>query len=445
MKFMKIAVLFLLLSFLSCAGSPEPSTSTFEPPPDPGLDMYRNAFFTPDWRLIPQNQISWETAVHIPSVGISYDPQGRIIEAAGFWRGRRSDNVPVAGFTSHLKFSYDEDYESISFHYSDGSSFSLQGICSYRIQRQPETSSSILEFLEEDQQQISLYGVVWSIHFSPDSGGWFNRMMCDSTGIPIVSTEMAHNRYWFDANGNVTAIEAMNINGSRLPLQEGVFRIEMSCDPQGNITERVRFDENGFPVSDPSNPGWQLYDIAEDGLTLGYKVLDSNGEPTTDFTGIHRGEFEYDEYGRMTSSMSYDLAGSRHVTNGIWAHTIEYNDPDLAVISRRIDASGVPVELMGISETVSGFDSLGNLVSISYYNNAGEPARDDLNVHSYRFLFGEHCQMLEKQVWETSGEPGISSGGYHIERYTYSNDGSLSGIEHFDEHGEPQESSVTHL
>ncbi len=100
---------------------------------------------------------------------------------------------------------------------------------------------------------------------------------------------------------------------------------------------------------------------------------------------------------------------------------------------------------MGISETVSGFDLLENLVSISYYNNSGEPARDDLNVHSYRFLFGEHCQMLEKQVWEPSGEPGISSGGYHIERYTYSNNGSLSGIEHFDEHSEPQESSVIHL
>jgi YD repeat-containing protein len=441
-SFMKTSLflfsLFLLLS--ACGSEPsEVSTPEYTAPPDPGLAMYRTAMFSADWRLQPMNQISWDTALHIPAVAVSRDAEGRIIEASGFWRGRRSDNVLVADYPPLLRFAYEGNTETVSFHYADGSPFPIQGAFAYRVTRTPESGTTVLEFTGEDRQMISIDQGIRSIRFVTDSvdGEWITRMLCDSAGTPVSLPGVMQTRYLLDSSGNVLAIEGTDNQGNRVPIMEGIFRLEMSCDSSGNIIERKKLDENGISVLNPDSPGWQTYEVSESGLVQSSMVLDSTGEPSVDNDGSHRTEFSYDEFGRIISRRSYDPAGEPLVTSGAWDTVTEFDDLYLQSTQRRFAPGGELVEIDGIATTLTQYDSLGNITDISVFNAAGEPARDNQGVHSCHFVYGEHSRRLEMQIWEPSGEPGVSTRGYHIERYIYDEEGNLTATELFDAEGRP--------
>ena len=442
-SFLMKTSLFLLSMFIllsSCgAGSTDVSSPEYTAPQDPGLSMYRTAMFTADWRLQPTNQISWDTALHIPSVAVDRDGEGRITEASGFWRGRRSDNVFVADYPPLLRFSYEGNTETVSFHYSDGSPFPIQGAFAYRLTRTPEDGITILEFTDENRQIISIDQGVSSIRFEPDSvdGEWITRILCDSSGAPVSMPGVFQTRYLLDSSGNVLAIEGTDNQGNRLPIIEGIFRLEMSYDSAGNIIERKKLDENGIPVDDPANPGWQIYSVSEYGLTIGSAVFDSAGEPSVGNNGAHRNEITYDEFGRVISRRSYDVADQPLITGGAWETVTEYDDAYLESTLTRFAPGGELVEIDGIAATITRYDSLGNTTEVSFFDAAGEPARDNQGVHSRRFVYDEHARMLENQIWEPSGEPGESAGGLHSERYIYGAEGELTGTERFDAEGRP--------
>lgn len=426
----------------SCGSGPggdtvETSRSRFVPPADPGVEMYRSARFTPDWRLRPMNPVDWETAIGIPAVGVTRDEEGRVTEAAGFWRGRRSDIVPVAEHPPLLRFSYGGDLTTITFHYADGHPFSMQGIRGYTVTRDPASETSVLAFLGEELEPVPMDEGIWSISFEPDSGNWYSRVLRDSSGEPARGPEVFTNRYLMNDDGHPVALEMRDQYGDLVPLRGNVFRYEMSYDGNGNIIESRRLDLQGVPVVDPAYPGWQTYEVSDEGLTLGYTLLGPGGEPVENSQGVHSAVFTYDRYGRILEMKSFDLEGEPAAPGGVWNTRREYDDTLLRTSVTKIDPLGEPVEVTGVARTVMFHDSLGNVTEISYWDSAGEPARDPLGVHRYTYTYGDHARRAELRIWEPGGEPGTSSHGYHVERFIYDANGNLVATEQLDPDGEP--------
>ncbi|MBD3278243.1 MAG: hypothetical protein GF388_08085 [Candidatus Aegiribacteria sp.] len=437
-------VIIAMVLFAACGAGAESdaeaaSAGEFSPPANPGLDTYRMAIFTPDWRLVPLQPVDWETALKIPSVGLAYDDQGHITEAAGLWRGRRSDNVLVAEHPPLLRFSYSEGSETITFHYADGTPFSMQGVYGYSIIRDEVNGTPLLSFLGEDMEAVPSGGVIWGIKLRPDGEGWFDSVQMDSAGAELLGPDVVHNRYLLNDEGRVAAIEMLNSAGERLPMGQDIYRIEISYDTNGNIVERKRLDENGTPVENSEVPGWQTYQISEEGLTLGFEVLDPDGNPAEDSFGNQRGEFIYDQYGRLLENRSYDAEGEPVVVGGIYFTRIEYNDAELSKTVTKYGPDEQPVELSGIASTVMHSDSVGNVIDISYWDAEGEPARDPIGVHRYTYSFDEHSRRVSLEIWEPEGEPGVSSQGHHSEEFVYDENGVFQYTRRYDLEGQPLE------
>jgi len=439
---MSIAGVLVLMT--ACGSGAGTGTETagaegYVPPDDPGLDTYRMAIFTPDWRLLPLQPVDWETALRIPCIGLEYDDQGRILQASGLWRGRASNNVLVADFAPLLRFDYFEDHETITFRYSDGTPFPVQGVCGYRVIRDEENGTTQLSFLGEDLEPVSSNSGRWGIMLRPDDDGWLISVELDSAGTELHGPDFSYNRYRLNDSGRVTDIEMLNSAGDRLPMGMDIYRVELSYDDGGNIIERRKLDENGVPVENPDIPGWQTYDISEDGLTLGFQMLDPEGNPYEDAFGIIRGEFIYDQYGRLLETRSYDLEGEPIVIGEICFTRNEFDDPELMTRVTTCGSDGEPVELAGIASTVMHSDSVGNVVDLSYWDAEGEPARDPIGVHRYTYSFYEYSRRLKLTIWEPSGEPGISSQGHHSEEFIYDENGDFQSTRRFDLEGQPVE------
>jgi|GEM_PF-2979043 len=441
MKYVIPVFLMMLLSAACGSGSgngAETTASTVAAPPeDTGLDTYRMAMFTPDWRLLPLQGVDRGTALRIPSIGLAYDEEGRVTEAAGLWKGRRSDNVLVAETAPLLMFSHGDGEEWITFHHADGSPLPMQGVYGYGISRSAESAEATMRFLGEDMETIPMDGEVWSILFRPEGDGWHSRVLCDSAGLELHGPGSMSNRYLLSEDGRVTAIEVVGEGGERVPLSEGVYRLEMSYDNDGNILERRRLDENGIPVEDQDYPGWQTYEISDEGMTVGFRILDPDGGPAEDGYGKHRGEFIYDDYGRIVETRTYDAGGNPVTVGGVWSTRREYDDAAMRTTVTKLGTDGEPVEISGVATTVMLNDPVGNVTDISYWDAAGEPATDPIGVHRYTYSYDEHSRRIELRIWEPSGEPGTSSQGHHSEEFVYGDNGDIQYTRRYDMQGQP--------
>lgn len=406
----------------------------YSTPADPGLSMYRSSQMSPDWRMQVLNPVDWNTATYIPAVGIVLDDEGRIIEAAGFWRGRRTDVVYAADKAPMLRWSYSGNVETMTMHYADGTPFPRGDVYGYRITRYSDSSE--IEFLDADGSPVDVFGV-FSLSFAPDGDGWYLLTMHDSEGIAFSGSDYPVERIRLDENGYVTGNQNLDAHGNSIEIRHGVYEMETVYNANGNVIERKKLDAAGNVLDNPAYPGWKVYERSEDGLSLGYMILDSRGNPAENYAGLHRTGFTYDPYGRLLSARGWDVEGDPLLTNGAWESTIEYDGEFLVERKTSRDTQGNPVEIQGIAETVMFFDYLGNKTEEFFLNSSGQPAEDSEGVYMYRTAFGEHCIPLERTVWEPDGSPGVSSTGYHTQCYIYNETGVFTGIEELDLNGDP--------
>ncbi|MCD4707240.1 MAG: hypothetical protein K8S62_05830 [Candidatus Sabulitectum sp.] len=443
MKYSLETAWLFLFAVLSCgSNSPEAQenfSSTFIPPDDPGLSTYRTAQFSVDWQLTARDQVDWDTALHIPAIAVTTDENSRITETAGLWRGRPSDNVNVAGLAPLIRISYLDNTETITFHRADGEPHETNRFFGYRITRSEAGNSTVLEYLDEYGNTMVLQSGVARLQVENEGEGWYIRTQYDveNTPAPISpQSPIFRIRYLLDSQQNQLATENTNNSGESLPLYGEVYRIERSFNADGHLTEMKKLDENGEVVEDPNNPGWQIYQRSPTGLTTGFRMLGSNGEPFTDSYGTYSSEFEYDHYGRMTFMAWFDINGNPSAIGGVWANVTEFNDRHLITTASTLGSDSELMDVLGIAEKVFEKDSIGNNISVTYFNQNGEPARDQADVHQYRYIYGRHCRLLERQIWNSSNEPDTSTRGFHIERYLYDQDGNFLRTEYLDKTGE---------
>jgi len=432
----------LLFSILSCGIGPqveEVNTSTgFTPPADPGLAVYREAVLSVDLLLLPKDEIDWETAVHTSSVQVTRDEGGRITEAVGLWMGRPSDRVNVAHFSPMLKISYDSGIETVTFHWANGEPFSETGLCGYRITRSDDGVFSTMEFFQEDGSVLVDPSGIAYRQIENEGDGWYIETMHDESGmlVPLSENGVYAIRHRLDSMKNQIATENTDSFGELLPLTGEVYLIEREFDTTGHLIEVKKYDSGGHLSESPGNPAWETYEVSSSGLTTAFSFLDPDGSPTVDQYGVSSNVIEYDQFGRITRTEGYDINGNPITIAGVWGTEKRYDDSLLQTTSTTFDNNGEPVDSNGFATVVTISDLYGNSSSVSYYDSNGDPCIDGIGVHQYRFIYTSHGKLLERQVWNSLGEPDTCSLGFHTEFYTYDENGNFLGTEYQDENGQ---------
>ncbi len=443
MKVPLTIITLLLLAVLSCGSNTEEAqndlASGFSPPEDPGLSVYRTAVQTVDLHLTVRDEIDWETAVHVPSIQVTYDENGRITEAVGLWMGRPSDRVIVANFSPMLKVDYDNGIEDVAFHWANGEPFNEMGFCGYRITRSDDNSSSTMEFLNEDGSVlIDPSGIAYR-QIENVGDGWFMETMHDENGIqvPISDNGVFGIHHRLDSLKSQIATENLDSLGNPLPLFGEVYLIEREFDTTGHLIARKRIGSDGHMIESSNTPGWEIFEVSESGHTTSFLELDIDGLPVADLYGVTSNEIEYDQFGRVTLNARYGVDGTPVDISGVWATEITYDDELNHAVSTTLDNNGEPVDSNGFATVLTETDSLGNNTSISFFDSDGAVAFDGIEVHQYKLLYTDHSKLLERQVWNASGEPDSCSLGFHIELYVYDEDGNFQITEYFDTERQP--------
>lgn len=437
-----IVVTIFLLTVFSCGSSTQEaqndSAVEFPPPEDPGLSVYRSAVLSVDLHLIVRDEIDWETALHIPSIQVTYDDNGRITEAVGLWMGRPSDRVNVAGYSPMLKIDYDNGIESVSFHWADGEPFREMGFCGYRITRSDDDVFSTMVFLKEDGSVLVDPSGIAYRQIENEGDGWYKETMHaeDDELVPFSEQGAYAIRHRLNSMKNQIATENMDSLGNLLPIFGEVYLIERDFDSTGHLIERKKYGSAGQIIESPGSPGWETFEVSPSGLTTAFSALDPDGSPTSDLHGVSTNVIEYDQYGRTTLTTRYAVDGSPVDIAGVWGTEIEYDDDLRQTTSTSIDHNGEPVDSNEFTTVVTRSDIYGNSSSVSFFNSDGNPAFDNIDVHQYRFIYTEHCKLLERQVWNSSGEPDTCSLGFHTELYIYDEDGNFQITEYLDVNGD---------
>lgn len=442
MRIPMVIASLILFSILSC-GSTTPEaqgdlTGGFSPPDDPGLSVYRTAVLSVDLHLIVKDEIDWETAVHIPSVQVSYDDNGLITEAVGLWMGRPSDRVNVANLSPMLKIHYDRGIETVAFHWADGEPFREMGFCGYRITRSDDDVFSTMEFLQEDGSVLIDPSGISYRQIENEGDGWYIETMHDETDalVPFSENGVYAIRQRLNLLKNQIATENVGSIGQLLPLTGEVYLIERDFDSTGHLIERKKYDSGGHIIESPGSPGWESFEVSPSGLTTAYSSLDPYGFPAWDMYGVSTNEIEYDQYGRITRTTRYDINGDPTTIAGVWGTEKQYDDDLLQTTATSFDRNGEPVDSNGFATVVTRSDIHGNSTSISYFSSNGDPAFDNIDVHQYRLIYTEHCKLLERQVWNSSGTPDTCSLGFHTELYIYDESGNFLETEYLDASGD---------
>ena len=438
MKIQLSTVMLFLFIFLSCgSNTPEAQDDLaggFSPPEDPGLSVYRTAVFTVDLNLIVRDEIDWETAVHIPSIQVSYDENGRIIEAVALWMGRPSNRINVANFSPMLRINYDHGIETVAFHWADGEPFREMGFCGYRITRSDDDVFSTMEFLNADGSVlIDPSGIAYR-QIEHEGDGWFIETMHneDDALVPFSENGVYAVRQQLNSLKNQIATENVDSIGLLLPVTGEVYRIERDFDIAGHLIERKKYDSDGQIIERPGSPGWETFEVSHSGLTTAFSVLGPNGFPAADMYGVSTNVIEYDQFGRITKTIRYDINGDPATIAGIWGTKTEYDDDFLQTTATTFDHNGEPVDSNGFATIVKKSDIYGNNTSSSFFDSNGDPAYDSIDVHQYRFIYTEHSKLLERQIWNSSGTPDTCSLGFHIELYVYDENGNFLQTEYLD-------------
>ncbi len=438
MKILLSSLLLFLFIFLSCGSStPEVQndlTGGFSPPEDPGLSVYRTAVFTVDLNLIVRDEIDWETAVQIPSIQVTYDDSGRIIEAVGLWMGRPSDRINVANLAPMLRINYDIGIETMTFHWTDGNPFNEEGLSGYRITGSDDDVFSTMEFLNEDGSVlIDPSGIAYR-QIEHEGDGWYIETMHDEDDalVPFSENGVYAVRQQLNSLKNQIATENTDSIGQLLPLFGEVYRIERDFDSTGHLIERKNYDSSGQIIESPNSPGWETYEVSNSGLTTAFSVFHPDGSPTVDRYGVNTNTIEYDQYGRITKTAMYDINGDPTTIANVWGTEKEFDDVLLQTTATTIDHNGETVDSNGFATVVTRSDIYGNNSTVSFFNSNGEPAYDNIDVHQYRFIYTEHCKLLEWQVWNSTGEPDTCSLGFHTELYVYDENGNFLQTEYLD-------------
>lgn len=227
----------------------------------------------------------------------------------------------------------------------------------------------------------------------------------DTDGVHIVRNQ-------FDEKGNVISKSFFNINNTKINNNSGIQTIKYSYKDGKGLETKYFLNSLGKPTSDNSDIHKYFYVRDDKGLVAYESFFGKNGQPIKDdINRVYMVKYERDLLGRIVAS-SYWKTGNTAMNrwSGIHRYEYKYNNVGLQTEQHSFDKYGyLTQENFGSSQTISTYDSLDRLASVSYWNGE-EPT----------FVKGRLCVA-----------------GYHKRTFTYSDNGQQKEIKYFGTYENP--------
>lgn len=210
----------------------------------------------------------------------------------------------------------------------------------------------------------------------------------------------------YNERGACTRMEYYDTENRRAIVPKyGFAAMNYDYDRYGRITESRTYNEKNEPVV--SAEGWAVKTNRYDKNVLsGWSVFGANREPITLANGVHSAEYTIDDNRRIVSARNYGIDGK-------------------PVLNKE-----------GIFETVYDYDDRGFTVGYKYYGCDGRPVNDIYGKHRQACVFNNRNQITEECFFNKDGQPAVdTSKGYAKAISAYNRNGMATDIEYFDTNG----------
>ncbi len=390
----------------------------------------------------------------------SYDEKGFVTSQKFF---------DVQGLPAYHKEGYHEvrvEYDKNgrlcgqSFWDTDSNPLYIKAQSAASVQVKLDDSGKLLEMWSYDAQgnltcdvEFGMFGVCLEY----DKNGYMSTgSYLDTQGKPMMSKEGdASWRCTYDQSGNPVRYEFYDVTGKLVRNKENTAILEKTYDVFGNCTGSRIFDEYGVPCYNAdgiSSYEWRY----ENGCMISEKCFDVNGQPMLCKDGYHECQWDYDERGNCIRESYYDAEGNPVMHTEVFASVIEYdyNEYGTCTQLRYYDMDGKPSKVRNINSKTNKYDNRGNLIRVEYagyasldYNSVeyeydsldnliceeyfdeqGNPVRNDSLSARVTYTYDERRNVLQKMYFDADGNPMnpgcVEEEKYNIVRYAYDDRGN---------------------
>jgi hypothetical protein len=241
----------------------------------------------------------------------------------------------------------------------------------------------------------------------------------------------------YDSRGNLVKEVCLTPDGQ--PAKSGGTAGEIKYDEYDRITEEKYFDRDGHPALEPEYGAFRLtLTHDKDGNVTETAFFDENGKPTHAFGGFHRSISKF-ESGQEIRADFHDTDGKLVAIDGGYAAVEKkYDGRGNEVRTSYLGIDNGPVanrhEGFAIKETV--YDACGRETESNFFDKDGRPVRSNKGYsHIQRSYEGSNNVVKEETYLDEKGHPIRSVDGYaHVTR-EFDRHRNIVDERYFDEQG----------
>lgn len=243
----------------------------------------------------------------------------------------------------------------------------------------------------------------------------------------------------FGVDGRIETLFFRNSYGSPISDSSGVYGRKFKRDANGLVTEVTNLDVNGVPLTDRSGSQWVRSERDTAGNMIREIFLNEDGNPILGPELAAEWRYSYDRYGNLTERQSFDAEGKPNINRDLYSiarFTYDKEGHETAGSFEGIDRTPV-THKKGYSSYRYTFDPRGYLSGVSLWGNRGEPVMCKDGYAAKEYVNDTKGNLLKSLFLDIDGRPVTSSFGYASVSSTVDEKGNYLTSLVFDPAGKP--------
>ncbi len=333
-------------------------------------------------------------------------------------------------------------------------------------------------FDDKNERVINASGYASIIYKYDARGNVAESAYFDTNNEPVISSDQsARTTSVYDSRGNRVEFSYFDTDGKLTLGPDGYARATIEYDERNHEISNTVFGVDGEPTF--NTDGYTSSRLTKDhlGNILSRETFGIDGEPNVNDEGVHKIVYIRDALGRITQEDYFGVDGkptgnnkSKHnnrlgtsrvtraydeVGNLIDIHRYVYNEvAEKHVFEERVmvsyNANGQRVEEMSADESgeltrgtrnyarnTNEYDSRGNVVKLTYYDENNNPAFWTDRVHYVQRKYDELDRQTEAAFYDDNNELTLKDGLYAVNKYEYDFKGNNTSVSYFGINREP--------
>ncbi|WP_106794488.1 hypothetical protein [Aquimarina sp. Aq78] len=226
-------------------------------------------------------------------------------------------------------------------------------------------------------------------------------------------------RNQYDENGNLISVSYFGSSDRAINNTAGYHAIRYTYKDGKFLETKLFLDNNKLPTIDKYGIHKYFYVRNKNKWIIYEAYFDTKGKPIKDnINQVYMIKYNYDSFGRMIAKSYWESDEIKmNRWSGIHRYEYLYNDEGMELEQLSFDKwGGLTKETYGASEKRSKYNSLGQLIDVSYWHK-------------------------DKPVLAI----GLCVEGYHKRKFFYSDDGLIKEILFFDKNGRPTDINICNI